>query len=76
MTLQLVGTALKLHSEDNVMKTALQIIDQHNGAQTRYCLDEPSIGEMLSDPIVRAMMDADGVEPGHLAAMLGKLRWK
>jgi hypothetical protein len=58
------------------MKAALRMIDQHNGAQARSCPDEPSIGEMLSDPIVRAMMDADGVEPDHLAAMLGKVQRK
>ncbi len=31
---------------------------------------EPSLEEMLSDPIVRAMMDADGVNPHGLKAML------
>jgi hypothetical protein len=31
---------------------------------------EPSLEEMLSDPIVRAMMDADGVDPHRLEAML------
>ena len=31
---------------------------------------EPSLEEMLSDPIVRAMMDADGVDPHGLEAML------
>jgi hypothetical protein len=31
---------------------------------------EPSLEEMLSDPIVRAMMDADGVDPHELGAML------
>jgi hypothetical protein len=31
---------------------------------------EPSLEEMLSDPIVRAMMDADGVDPLELEAML------
>jgi hypothetical protein len=31
---------------------------------------EPSLEEMLSDPIVRAMMDADGVDPHELKAML------
>jgi hypothetical protein len=56
------------------MRTALRVTDQSNGAQTEYCWDEPSIGEMLSDPLVRTMMDADGVEPEHLAAILGKLR--
>jgi hypothetical protein len=31
---------------------------------------EPSLKEVLSDPIVRAMMDADGVDPHELNAML------
>jgi hypothetical protein len=54
------------------MKTALAEINRHSGAATR-CSDEPSIAEMLSDPIVRALMDADGVEPERFAAILGKL---
>jgi hypothetical protein len=54
------------------MKTALRVTDQHDGS----CWDEPTIGEMLSDPIVQAMMDADGVEPEHLAAILGKIQRK
>jgi hypothetical protein len=37
-------------------------------------LDEPSIGELLSDPIVRAMMNADGVEPEHIAVLLGRVQ--
>jgi hypothetical protein len=31
---------------------------------------EPTLKEMLSDSIVRAMMDADGVDPHELEAML------
>jgi hypothetical protein len=31
---------------------------------------EPTLEEMLSDPIVRALMDADGVDPHELEAML------
>ena len=52
---------------------ALPIIKPHRDAQTPWCPDEPSIGEILSDPIVRAMMHADGVELEYLAAMLGKI---
>jgi hypothetical protein len=33
-------------------------------------LDEPSVKEMLSDPIVRAVMRADGVHAGELEALL------
>ncbi len=31
---------------------------------------EPTLEEMLSDPIVRAVMEADGVDPQELAATL------
>jgi hypothetical protein len=31
---------------------------------------EPTLEEMLSDPIVRALMDADDVDPHELEAML------
>jgi hypothetical protein len=31
---------------------------------------EPTLDEMLSDPIVRALMEADGVDPQELAATL------
>ena len=55
---------------------ALQITDRDKVSQTRWCLDEPSIGELLSDPIVRAMMDADGVESAQLAAILDKIQRK
>ena len=39
--------------------------------------DEPTLADMLSDPMTLAVMDADGVDPGDLAAtltqMVGKL---
>jgi hypothetical protein len=31
---------------------------------------EPTLEQMLCDPIVRALMDADGVDPHELEAML------
>jgi hypothetical protein len=31
---------------------------------------EPSLEEMLADPIVRALMEADGVDPEDMAALL------
>jgi hypothetical protein len=46
---------------------------QHSGSRTRWYQEEPGIDEMLADPIVRALMDADGVEPEGLASILGKL---
>ena len=35
----------------------------------RYC-DEPTLADMLSDSVTLAVMDADGVDPGDLAATL------
>jgi hypothetical protein len=32
---------------------------------------EPSLGEVLNDPVVRAVMRADGVHPNELAGILG-----
>ena len=31
---------------------------------------EPTLEEMLSDPIIRAVMEADGIDPQELAATL------
>ena len=31
---------------------------------------EPSLEEMLTDPIVRALMEADGVDPEEVEALL------
>jgi hypothetical protein len=36
----------------------------------RWCDHEPTLEEILSDPIFRAMMDADGVDPRELETML------
>lgn len=35
-----------------------------------WYLREPTLEDMLSDPIVVALMDADGVDPRELEAML------
>jgi hypothetical protein len=35
---------------------------------------EPSIEEMLADPIVRAVMSADGVDPDELKARLNAVK--
>ena len=51
---------------------ASQGADRRSGVNS-WCRDEPSIGEMLSDPIVRAVMEADGVGPENLASLLSKL---
>jgi hypothetical protein len=34
---------------------------------------EPTLEEILSDPIVEAVMRADGVDPDELGAMLGNM---
>lgn len=47
--------------------------DRPNPARMGCCRAELSISELLSDPIVHAMMRADGVVPEHLAAMLYKV---
>jgi hypothetical protein len=36
----------------------------------RWCAHEPTLNEMLADPIVRALMEADGVEVGEVEATL------
>jgi hypothetical protein len=35
-----------------------------------WCHGEPTLDEILSDSIVRAVMEADGVDPRELAATL------
>jgi len=32
----------------------------------RWCLSEPTIAEMLSDPVIKALMAADRVAPEEL----------
>ena len=39
----------------------------------RWCLSEPTLPEMLSDPIVRALMAADRVAPEDLQASLKQI---
>jgi hypothetical protein len=34
---------------------------------------EPTLAEILSDPIVRALMDADGVEPHEIRTVLSRI---
>jgi hypothetical protein len=45
-----------------------------------WCHREPTLDEILSDSIVRAMMEADGIDPQELAATLRqagrKLVWQ
>ena len=36
----------------------------------RWCAREPTLREMLADPIVRALMEADGVETEEVEATL------
>ena len=47
------------------MRTVIPIREEFG----RY--GEPTLQEMLSDPIVQAVMRADSVDPGRLADMLG-----
>jgi hypothetical protein len=35
-----------------------------------WCHREPTLNEILSDSITKAVMEADGVDPQELAAML------
>jgi len=39
----------------------------------RWCHSEPSLAEMLSDPIVTALMAADRIAPEQLRASLMKI---
>jgi hypothetical protein len=41
----------------------------------RICFGEPTIAEILSDPIVDALMEADGVDRVELKNMIMQLRW-
>ena len=38
----------------------------------RWCSGEPRLAEILADPIVQALMAADGVDPRQLLASLHK----
>ena len=35
---------------------------------------EPTLAEMLSDPVIHAVMQADGVDPGDVRALMEKVR--
>ena len=38
-----------------------------------WCHREPTLKDMLSDSIIKAVMDADGVDPHELEAMLRQM---
>jgi len=38
-----------------------------------WCHREPTLGDILSEPIVEAVMQADGVDPQELKAMLTRI---
>jgi hypothetical protein len=42
----------------------------------RWVHYEPTLDQILSDPIVKALMEADGVDPDELAAMLARIGWR
>jgi hypothetical protein len=39
----------------------------------RTCFDEPTLAEALADPLVRAVMDADGVDPKKLETLFASV---
>ncbi len=39
----------------------------------RFCHDELTLDEMLNDPLIGAMMRADGVDPEQLGADLARM---
>jgi hypothetical protein len=39
----------------------------------RWCLSEPTLAEMLSDPLIRAVMAADRIAPEELKTNLTKI---
>lgn len=39
----------------------------------RFCHDELTLDEMLNDPLIEAVMRADGVDPGRLGAELARI---
>jgi hypothetical protein len=52
----------------------LFVTGRRGRAKACWCGREPSIGEILAEPIVRAVMKADGVAPRELAAILDNVR--
>src|ERR1700730_4976399 len=45
------------------------VFDSADNPMDRYC-DEPTLADMLSDPVTLAVMDADGVDPRVLFSTL------
>jgi len=43
------------------------------GERMRYCHDELTLDEMLNDPLIEAVMRADGVDPDELGAELARI---
>jgi hypothetical protein len=39
----------------------------------RHCHDELTLDDLLTDPIITAMMHADGVDPSELESDLGRI---
>lgn len=39
----------------------------------RICHDEPTLDELLADPVIGALMRADGVDPDTLGSELARL---
>jgi hypothetical protein len=39
----------------------------------RFCHDELTLDEMLTDPLIEALMRADGVDPEQLGADLARI---
>ena len=39
----------------------------------RFCHDELTLDDMLNDPLIGAVMRADGVEPQELGAQLARV---
>ena len=43
---------------------------------TLQCLKEPTLGEILDDPIVQTLMERDGVQRASLELLLSNVREK
>ena len=39
----------------------------------RHCYDEPTLDELLADPLIGDVMRADGVDPERLGADLARM---
>jgi hypothetical protein len=62
------GQCLRRRQLNSVCDSAKNPMDQDHG--------EPTLADMLSDPVTLAVMDADGVDPRDLAATLSKMAGK